>query len=373
MNPNRTKIYLAGGLTSAAREDNDRYEIIKALCQTHGWEVYLPHEDTGSRNDVLDPKEVFEKNCRAIQESAIMIADVNVPSFGVGMECEVAIRSGISVIALVHQDKSHRVSRMLSGHPSIKDFLVYNSDLDLRDKLLKSLNKIKSFPKEKIERGHFFAFEGMDGAGKGTLISSIETRFKAACPHCEVRVISDPPKNDPWAKRNEDWRTANSSPYALSLNYVCNRMDQFAALARPILGNGGVVLADRFHTSWLIYQRLRLEDMTQINSSQIEYVLNMQTNLLYMMDAFSRPDYTFVLIGDPKILAARIRQRGTADNEYENIEFQRRVLSSYEDWHQKNSMRSFILDTSRLSSAEVLERVWEFITGKLVLLSTGNN
>src|SRR5437899_1564766 len=92
-------VYIAGGLTKADESNLEVYKDIRTGCIQAGFEAYLPHEDTGSRKDNLDPKRVNDANLAALNRSAIVVAEVSVASHGVGIEIEYAARRGKPVLA----------------------------------------------------------------------------------------------------------------------------------------------------------------------------------------------------------------------------------------------------------------------------------
>ncbi len=64
---------------------------------------------------VIDPREVYTRDTTWIQESDVLIAEVSVPSHGVGYEIGYALGLGKPVLALYQEGR--KVSKMISGNP----------------------------------------------------------------------------------------------------------------------------------------------------------------------------------------------------------------------------------------------------------------
>lgn len=85
--------------------------------------------------DDATSKAIFERDIYWLKQSNIIIADVNEPSHGVGMEIMYAYIYDIPVIGLI--DKKNRpLSRMVEGGPHVV-LIEYVSKEDLMDKLSK--------------------------------------------------------------------------------------------------------------------------------------------------------------------------------------------------------------------------------------------
>jgi len=82
--------------------------------------------------DDADPREVFERDLRAIDACDVLVADVSEPSHGVGMEVMYAYLRGKRVVLTAR--RGSRVSRMLLGLPGAT--LIWYGDLrELWEKL----------------------------------------------------------------------------------------------------------------------------------------------------------------------------------------------------------------------------------------------
>ena len=82
--------------------------------------------------DDADPREVFERDLRAIDACDVLVADVSEPSHGVGMEVMYAYLRGKRVVLTAR--RGSRVSRMLLGLPGAT-FIWYGDLRELWEKL----------------------------------------------------------------------------------------------------------------------------------------------------------------------------------------------------------------------------------------------
>lgn len=103
--------------------------------------------------------------------------------------------------------------------------------------------------------GLFIAFEGVEGAGKGTQVALAEERLRAA-GH-DVLVTREPGGTEPGEKVREvllDPRTGTLDARAEALLFAASRAQTVATVIRPALADGRIVLCDRYIDSSLAYQ-----------------------------------------------------------------------------------------------------------------------
>ena len=67
-------------------------------------------------NALLAPQDVYERDVNWINNCDVLIAEVSVPSHGVGYEIGYALQIGKPVLC-IHQ-KERRVSKMITGNPT---------------------------------------------------------------------------------------------------------------------------------------------------------------------------------------------------------------------------------------------------------------
>ena len=111
------KIYFACSITGG-REFESIYQIIVHALISDGHQVLTAHLAEASASEkeaALGPREVYLRDVRWIIESDVLIAEVSVPSHGVGYEIGYALGTSKPVLALHHCDR--KVSKMISGNP----------------------------------------------------------------------------------------------------------------------------------------------------------------------------------------------------------------------------------------------------------------
>src|SRR5919204_1969420 len=135
--------YISGALT--ALEDAPRtklfYEVLAEIAEAAGLRAYLPHRVTDPVAAAhLDPRAVYEIDRAHVTSAAVVVAYGGGPSFGVGIEVELAREHGIPVIVVAERERA--VSRLLLGNPAVVELVRY-ADLD-------SLRRSLSAPVERI-------------------------------------------------------------------------------------------------------------------------------------------------------------------------------------------------------------------------------
>ncbi len=136
--------YISGALT--ALEDGARtrlfYELLAEVAGTAGLRAYLPHRVTDPvAASHLDPRAVYDIDRAHVTGSRVVVAYAGIPSFGVGIEVELARENGIPVILVVERDRT--VSRLLLGSPAVVEVVRF-ADLDgLRRTLVAALERVR--------------------------------------------------------------------------------------------------------------------------------------------------------------------------------------------------------------------------------------
>jgi hypothetical protein len=136
--------YVSGALTSL--EDGARtrlfYELLAEVVGAAGLRAYLPHRVTDPASSThLDPRAVYDIDRAHVTGSRVVVAYAGIPSFGVGIEVELAREHGIPVILVVERDRT--VSRLLLGNPAVIEVVRF-ADLDgLRRSLVTALERVR--------------------------------------------------------------------------------------------------------------------------------------------------------------------------------------------------------------------------------------
>lgn len=111
-------IYFACSITGG-REFESVYQMIVSALTEAGHEVptaHLAESGVAGVEAVIDPREVYRRDVAWIRECDVLIAEVSVPSHGVGYEIGYALGLGKPVLALYRDDR--RISKMISGNPA---------------------------------------------------------------------------------------------------------------------------------------------------------------------------------------------------------------------------------------------------------------
>ena len=166
----RTNVDLAerfGNTVKLAKSDLDlidaeqkkHYERIhEQVCKPLSVDLYLPHlhSDPEHNSDII-PETVYLVDRLMVTSSKFVIACLDLPSLGVGQEIEIALQTGIPVIAYKHART--RVSRMPLGSPILCDdvygalsaeedserVIEYESEEELFQKLKKRIRSLLQY------------------------------------------------------------------------------------------------------------------------------------------------------------------------------------------------------------------------------------
>ena len=109
-------IYFACSITGG-REFETGYQEIVAALTADGYEIptsHLAQSDAMENEHKLTPQDVYERDINWIKNCDVLVAEVSVPSHGVGYEIGFALNIGKPVLCL-HQ-KDRRVSKMITGN-----------------------------------------------------------------------------------------------------------------------------------------------------------------------------------------------------------------------------------------------------------------
>ena len=110
-------IYFACSIT-AGREFESVYQaLVRAFiedCHTVPT-AHLAEPGVGAREAMLTAREVYERDLAWLRGCDVLIAEVSMPSHGVGYEIGFCLGLGKPVLALYQE--GHRISKMISGNP----------------------------------------------------------------------------------------------------------------------------------------------------------------------------------------------------------------------------------------------------------------
>jgi dTMP kinase len=222
----------------------------------------------------------------------------------------------------------------------------------------------------KPRRGVFIVFEGGEGAGKSTQVKMLADLLRGQGR--DVLMTREPGATDvgerirtmllgsaeggsgagsaPGAARSGDVLT----PRAEALLYAADRAHHVAAVVRPALARGEVVISDRYVDSSLAYQGAG----RTLPVDEVSWLSSWATGGL-------KPDLVVLLDVEPHVGLARIGSRGAADRlEGESDAFHERVRYAFLDLASADPNRYLVLDANHSPdwvAAAVAERVTELL------------
>jgi nucleoside 2-deoxyribosyltransferase len=111
-------IYFSCSITGG-RQDQRIYQSIVKSLEKGGHSVptaHLSNADVMSKEVVIQPRAVYERDVRWVNECDALIAEVSTPSHGVGYEIALALFLKKPVLCCYQQGR--RVSKMITGNDS---------------------------------------------------------------------------------------------------------------------------------------------------------------------------------------------------------------------------------------------------------------
>lgn len=138
----KLKAYVSGALTGIknAAVIKAFYEAIGSVCEELGFDAYVPHLSTDPINNPdLSPYQVFETDKHQVSSSDLVIAYLDYPAFGVGMELAYAEINAIPIILLY--EKGKHVSRFPRGIPTVLAEIQFSDYEDALTQLSKVLEQ----------------------------------------------------------------------------------------------------------------------------------------------------------------------------------------------------------------------------------------
>ena len=111
------KIYFACSITGGREFEFVYQEMVAALVQDRHQipTAHLVESGVGAVEAGIDPQEVYTRDVDWIRTSDVLIAEVSVPSHGVGYEIAFALGLGKPVLCVYQTGR--KVSKMITGNP----------------------------------------------------------------------------------------------------------------------------------------------------------------------------------------------------------------------------------------------------------------
>jgi dTMP kinase len=212
---------------------------------------------------------------------------------------------------------------------------------------------------QSARHGVFVVFEGGEGAGKSTQVERLAERLRGQ--GYDVVVTREPGATEVGARIRgllldvgpDDGE--DLAPRAEALLYAADRAHHVAAVVRPALARGDVVISDRYVDSSLAYQGAG----RTLPVDEVSWLSAWATGGL-------KPDLVVLLDIDPAIGLMRAGDRGAGVDrlEAESLPFHERVRYAFLDLAASEPNRYLVLDASRPADA-VAEMVADRVHGLL--------
>ena len=205
-----------------------------------------------------------------------------------------------------------------------------------------------------MKTGLFISFEGIDGAGKSTHISTLANAFQSAG---RAVTLTREPGGTPLAEKLRAM-VLNDAMDSLteSLLIFAARRDHLASVILPALARGDVVLCDRFTDATFAYQGGGRGFDLDILHTLEQWVQTTSTG------SWVQPDLTVWFDLNPLEAAERLAGARVPDKfEAQPIEFFSRVAQGYSDRQQAEPSRF-----ARIDAAQDRESVWQDVLSVFV-------
>ncbi len=146
LKPSISSVYVAGSIThlneSGMEADyKDFYKRIGEVIERLGVKAVVPHladsENIREQRE-RDAEKIYRWSVGQVSDNDVVIAEVSMPSLGVGGELEAAVRSNTPIILISKKGKI--VSKFATGNPMVKYHLEYD---DFNDAIVKIERIIK--------------------------------------------------------------------------------------------------------------------------------------------------------------------------------------------------------------------------------------
>jgi len=133
-----------GGAISGGRADVAHYRRIVDALEAEGHRVLagaVASESVTAHGEPLDARAIFERDLRWIEEADVLVAEVSMPSTGVGYEIAAArYRYGRPVVCLYRRGHTQRCTAMVAGDAGV-ELIEYEETAEMLGRLRETLAK----------------------------------------------------------------------------------------------------------------------------------------------------------------------------------------------------------------------------------------
>ena len=144
--------YLACALTGLAADQRSLIfqisDAVALICEKHGIDLYEPRKNTDPvHHSKVSDNEVFRKDRARVLSSDLLIFLSHYPSTGAGQELDFAYSAMLPIIIISRSND--RVSRMVTGIPTLSVHIQYDEPEELRARFDECLDSIKPIIEER--------------------------------------------------------------------------------------------------------------------------------------------------------------------------------------------------------------------------------
>ena len=166
-----------------------------------------------------------------------------------------------------------------------------------------------------VNGGRLIVFEGVDGSGKSTQLGLLAEQF---CESCVAHLVTKEPTDGVWGRKIRAMARSGElvAPEEELRWFLEDRREHVAAVLRPGVEAGQIVLSDRYTLSTVAYQGARgLDPQLLLAQAEAEFPL---------------PDLALLFELDPDAGLARVQARGdVAEPAFEEAAFLSRVAAVF--------------------------------------------
>jgi len=206
--------------------------------------------------------------------------------------------------------------------------------------------------------GKLIVIEGADGAGKATQTALLTKRLKGE--GYKINALSFPDyESDSSALikmylRGDFGKDAGAvSPYAASLFYAADRYASYQMKWKAAFEAGEIFLADRYVTSNLAHQGIKLP------KEERENFIKWLSDLEYDKLGLPKPDMVLFLDVPPEISLKLVKDRGRSDIHEKNSDYLKNVYDIYNFFSEKFGWKK--IECAREEAIKSVEEIGDMV------------
>lgn len=133
-------IYFAGAIRGGREKVNDYQKIINKLEEIGNvLTTHIANKEIGDKGENnMTPKEIYDRDIVWLKSSELIVAEVSVPSLGIGYELGLAESLGKKIICLYDVNSNKTLSAIIEGNKNF-EIIKYNNI----EEVLEYLDRLK--------------------------------------------------------------------------------------------------------------------------------------------------------------------------------------------------------------------------------------